>query len=318
VSKRVGKQHSIYQYSLRGLWKLARSKVIFVTHGSGDIPYFKFSFQKKFILLWHAISFKKTVTLDTKMGKKNKRIWKEEIRKYSFIISSSDIDRYAKSCCLGVNVEKVKITGIPGDDILYEILKGKKPSLPYEFLSKKIILYAPTFKENKKIKFFPFPDFNLFSLNNFLSDKNIYILLRTHYKENTFCDIEKDKFLSERIIFANWTKFEDVQELLPFVDILITDYSSIFLDFLILKRPIIFIPYDAEDFFKTRQLLYDYEIITPGPKIKTQKELITWVEKFLANSEEYKKEREILQKLFHKFNDGYSYRRIYKLLKNSL
>lgn len=315
VAKEVGNVHSIYLYSLGGLWKLARSRVIFFTHGTGDIPYFKFSFRKKLVLLWHAISFKMTGLLDPKMKKKDKRKWQRETNRYSFIISSSDIDRYVKSCCFGVSVEKIKITGLPRNDMLYESLKDKSLISKYKFLEGKIILYAPTYRREGEAKFFPFPDFDPFFLNTFLEEKNAYILLRSHYHEN----IPNEKLpLIKRIYYTDWEKFEDVQEILLITDILITDYSSIFLDFLILNRPIIFIPYDKENFFKNRKLLYEYEIITPGPKIKTQKELIFWIEKFLTNKEEYQKEREIIRSLFHKFSDGCSYKRIYNLIKKEI
>ncbi|MCM8777985.1 MAG: CDP-glycerol glycerophosphotransferase family protein, partial [Candidatus Omnitrophica bacterium] len=104
-------------------------------------------------------------------------------------------------------------------------------------------------------------------------------------------------------------------ELLPDIDILITDYSSIFIDFLILDRPIIFTPYDREEYEKEGGLLYNYDEITPGPKVKTQREFLYWIEQFVKNPELFKQERNKIKEIFFTFYDGKSHERIYTELK---
>ena len=65
-------------------------------------------------------------------------------------------------------------------------------------------------------------------------------MLRGHINEGVIG--EELETYNNRIISANQDKFEDVMELLKYVDVLITDYSSIYIDFLLLDRPIIFLP----------------------------------------------------------------------------
>src|SRR5690606_25250127 len=68
--------------------------------------------------------------------------------------------------------------------------------------------------------------------------------------------------------------FKDVAPLLKRADLLVTDYSSIFFDFLLLDRPIVFFPYDLERYFsRDRQFLFPYDEFTPGARVKTEEAL---------------------------------------------
>ncbi|HCF38358.1 MAG TPA: hypothetical protein DER56_04685, partial [Thermosipho africanus] len=70
--------------------------------------------------------------------------------------------------------------------------------------------------------------------------------------------------------FINLPSEADVYTFLNLLDILMTDYSSIYFDFLLWNRPIIFFPYDLEYYRdEDRGLIFDYEDFTPGPKVYT-------------------------------------------------
>ena len=64
-----------------------------------------------------------------------------------------------------------------------------------------------------------------------------------------------------------------INGLLKKTDVLITDYSSLFADFLIYDRPIIFAKFDHENYVKERSLFLDYEKDLPGPKVENWHEL---------------------------------------------
>lgn len=312
-------KYTLYLFSLEGIWNLLKAKHIFFTHGFGDILNLKFSQNKNIIQLWHGIPLKNIGVLDKKFTSKKKRNFYKETRKYNIIISSSDIDRYSMVSCFGVPIDRVKVTGLPRNDILFSCINEKVNSLnnKYDFLNKKIILYAPTFRDFSKVKFFPFYDFNLKELDLFLKEEDAYLLLRGHATDNIWRknSVQYDIFNSERILEANQDKFEDVQELLPYVDILITDYSSIYIDFLILDRPLIFLPYDIEEYRKERGLLYDYNLVTPGPKPNTQKDFIKCIKDYFRDPKLDKEKRAWVKNIFHKYNDGKSYERIYHIIK---
>ena len=138
--------------------------------------------------------------------------------------------------------------------------------------NKKIILYAPTFRDNaKKVG-------NKFTMNlkidfkKFISEVSdeYILLLRLHVlvKQNTK-ELEKYK---DRIIDVS--EYSDIQELYLVSDMLITDYSSVFFDYANLKKPILFYAYDLEEYRDDLRGFYmNYDEEVPGPILKTEKQL---------------------------------------------
>ena len=120
--------------------------------------------------------------------------------------------------------------------------------------------------------------------------------------------IEKYKSLNS----ISFMEEVDVAEILPNTDILITDYSSVFFDFLLTNRPIIFAPFDYEKYItKDRELYYDYDEVTPGPKCKNWEEVLEWIVKFKENPNLFKEEREEVKNRFHKYQDGRNCERVF-------
>ena len=80
----------------------------------------------------------------------------------------------------------------------------------------------------------------------------------------------------------------DPYPLLKLIDVLITDYSSIYFDFMLTNKPIIFFPYDLEEYLmKSREMYFDYEEFTPGNKVFIQEDL----EKALLETDKHHNDR---------------------------
>src|SRR5699024_8243043 len=130
---------------------------------------------------------------------------------------------------------------------------------------KKIILYAPTYRDNgmdiSNIAL------NLEKLYTALSD-NYVLFIRMHPTVQT----EELNYYPDFIV--NVSGETDLNALLVCVDILVTDYSSIPFEFALLHKPIIFYAYDLNEYAKTRGFWDLYEDVVPGPIVKTTDEII--------------------------------------------
>ena len=181
----------------------------------------------------------------------------------------------------------------------------QKEKLP-EFDS--LLLYAPTFRDDGETRLFPFEEFHgenrgraVEQLQNFLEKNQCIMCIRMHLYEK-----EGHEWLKaldrpgSRIRFLNEDRIEDIMEVLVMFDLLITDYSSIYIDYLLLERPILFLPYDREAYLKTRGFNFDYDEVTPGPKPKSYAEFLNSIEGLLYNEMNYVENRKKIERKFNK------------------
>jgi len=307
----------IYQYSFKSFKLLLSSK--FIISSSGTSLPISFSKNTIGIQLWHGIPIKAMGIANNVLSKKNaSRIKKQINRDFKFWICSSENDKVTTIKCTGLPSDRVIIAGYPRNDYLIENSKEFDTSIynKYPYLRKKIILYAPTWRENENIQWFPFENFSTEVLQKLLDEFDAYILIRGHHQDDIIRNVCEPSIKSKRIISANRNVFEDVQELLPHVDILISDYSGIWVDFLLLNRPIIFIPYDLEKYKNIPGIMYNYNEITPGPKISSFSDFIDSLSHYLINPNMDSDKRIKAQNFFHTYNDGKSYERIMNLIQS--
>ncbi len=117
----------------------------------------------------------------------------------------------------------------------------------------------------------------------------------------------KKELLEQFILYENINFLDElhVAEILPLADMLITDYSSIYFDYLLTNKPIIFTPFDYEKYItKDRELYYDYNEVTPGPKCNDWNEVLEWIKKFEENSNLFQEKRYKIKNKFHKYQDN--------------
>jgi len=175
---------------------------------------------------------------------------------------------------------------------------------------KKVFFYAPTFRDNY-LSVVPFSD-NIYNLNKYLNENNYVLFVKKHPMEKLL-KIPKDLSNIKDISF----EIDDIQEILPFVDVLITDYSSTFFDYILTGKPVIYYSYDFEEYLNNcRGMYYDYYKELPGPFAKTENELINLIKNIdlWSKKESYKHEYNKLVDKFNKFKDGNSSKRLINLL----
>lgn len=176
----------------------------------------------------------------------------------------------------------------------------------------KTVLYAPTFRDNKLTPF----DENILdadSLEDYCSKRKIVFLVKLHPMAKRVA-IDQT-YTAIRLIDHS----SDIYPILKLTDLLVTDYSSIASDFLLLDRPIVYFPYDLERYMhESRGPMFDYDQMTPGPKCKTFAELRDTLDTalFAETADTWSQKRSELRKLaFGDFNGGAS-KALWEILTN--
>ena len=191
------------------------------------------------------------------------------IKKLYYLLSRTNISYSLASApflvdviknCIGVPKSKILVTGQPRTEVLFT----QKNSLAETQDGFTHVLYAPTWRQHAKVRLFPFNDFSLEKLQSFLTENKIKIHIRFHpaYEE----DIPKNLLALDNVVLFSAKSYPEVMDYLNLFDVLITDYSSIYFDYMLLERPIIFLPYDLEEYEKSVGFTIDYERYTPGDK----------------------------------------------------
>lgn len=265
LQKKYGKEYFIETKSVEGIKTVLNSGVWFT---SASLPVYGVNLNKERIIinLWHGVPLKKIALMENNISKFTQLYFKYIFsNNYTYILTTSKNLVPIMKESFGVLEEKVKIWGQPRNDAVFrENDRSEILNLIYKDLPKykKIVLYAPTYREDTSTIFFPFEDFDKDELNDFLEKNKLIIFIRCHQSETKNINRE----FGERVKLINSDKVEEIMDIINIFDLLITDYSSIYIDYLLTERPIIFLPYDKEQYLKQRGLNFDYDSVTPGPK----------------------------------------------------
>jgi len=290
-----------------------RAKFLVSSHPPTDFfPFVSWSNKKILINMWHGIPLKAMFFADPSETKDDLRRILRLNRKTSAFIVSSKLEAALIERCFLIDPRKFFYLGHPRNDILLKNNSIRRlPNIIKNIPDyKKVILYCPTYRRDDPTKFFPFADLNLQHLDRFLEENKVIILIRGHvYNKKA-----EEQIFSERVISFGFDVCSDVYSVLPEVDILVTDYSSLYFDYLLLDRPCIFIPYDLEDYKRKRGFLLDYDFWTPGRKVSTYKEFINAIEEILSGIDIYKNRRQELRRQIHWYQTENSCENVFKLI----
>ncbi|MBU3179789.1 CDP-glycerol glycerophosphotransferase family protein [Clostridium psychrophilum] len=210
--------------------------------------------------------------------------------------------------------------GLPRNDMLFDkeyisACRNKFDS-KYNTLGKKILLFCPTWRGYKIDKEFPITEKDWMKFDKFMGENNWKMIYRPHYLERLL----DDKIFAnmKNIVTIDFNEEMSTQSVLAVSDMVLTDYSSIYVDYLVLNRPICFLPYDVVQYDKERGLAIDFkkEIDTPGPKLKGIDDLINYVKDVSLEDDKFMEIRKAAQKNFYHYLDGDSCKRVWNLILN--
>lgn len=304
----------ISRRSLKALHLVVRCDCAVISYAGSDFGFFWHIIKWHYVVgLWHAITVKQIALLDNKFTQKiSKNYLKNETLFYNSQTSSSDIDRYITSCSHGIDVRNVFVTGNPKTDKY--VISLNKISRSEKINSSKI-LYAPTFRDyvGHDSLFFSFSNFSPCQLAKlFHSNKNLKIYLRPHPADSKSIQqaIDLERLYPDNIIHFSQQVCDDVDEALWQFNVIITDYSSIYLEPLLGDTPCIFVPFDYDKYMETRGLAYDYEMVTPGPKVHSFEELTAAIDDAINGAPQWAQKRKLVTDMFFKYKDAGACKRI--------
>jgi CDP-glycerol glycerophosphotransferase (TagB/SpsB family) len=306
---------------LTSIFKMLRASFVIVDNLTwiGNLKY-HLLFRCCKVQLWHGCSIK-SLELDNAGELEKLNTWWKKIvvgaygrfPKYDFLLSTSSLNT-EKIFIPAFRSDKIIEYGYPRNDVFFrqrdalDLIGADRICIEtvrkYSGKSHRTVLYAPTFRDTGSGNdFIDKEALDIDRLNRFGQSNMILFVLKIH----PFRKLEYDFSKSDNVI--RYADAGDVYPLLPSIHLLITDYSSIFFDFLFTDRPIVFFPYDYEKYTsKDRNLKYDYFWITPGPKCYTQDQLEETVGRILFQGEDHfmQKRKEIMELSFKERHGNFS------------
>lgn len=231
----------IRKWTFKYFYLCYKCDYIFVANLFRDVPFLSL-LRSNIVSLWHGTPIKKILldndldyrlfpTSSLRLSIFFKFLYKLYLQRFDILVSNSKVhSNILKTAFCGVDDKIVEI-GSPRTDIVLRRVKGSSRDL------QRIILYSPTWKENADELLIPSKDF-FNSFEGFAHAKNIRLLVRFHAYTAKSAFREVFSRCSNHVQIITNDRL-DINRLLPLINLLITDHSSIVFDFLPLLRPFI-------------------------------------------------------------------------------
>lgn len=302
----------VKRFSFKHLYYIGRSK--YWVNNMRQPKWFIKRDNQVFLATWHGTPLKKLVFDMDEVHSANKDYKQDfyiQSRSWDYLVSANKYSTEIFRRAFKFDNPILEL-GYPRNDLLYhpkkdEIARQIKEKLGIP-LDKKIVLYAPTWRDDEFFKPGKYKfnlELDLRRLRKELGDQ-YYFVLRTHYFIANHIDVEG----LEDFVY-NASKYDDITELYLLSDVLITDYSSVFFDYANLKRPTLFFTYDLEKYRDTLRGFYlDLHTEGPGPIVMNNDEIINELKDFNKLNKKYKDRIQQFHARFCTWDDGEAAKRI--------
>ena len=261
--------------------------------------------QQEVTQIWHGTPFKAA-----DKGVLEGHSWKKHY--YTHVVSPAHNFDKIMSHWFSMPVDSMIVDGYPRCDALFE------PSPNYDFGKyKKLILWAPTFRKSKITGYSDVKNVSdnilpvvsndkFIELNSYLKERGFKLVAKLHPLQDI--DYSKLKELDHLVLLSHkqfTDRGMDLYRLMKQADALITDYSSIFFDYLLLDRPIGFTEDDMNDYGDDRGFeVDDVDAYRPGEKIKTMDDLKLFIDHIANNIDGFESDRQRVIKLSNDYTKG--------------
>ncbi|GAF81339.1 unnamed protein product, partial [marine sediment metagenome] len=180
-------------------------------------------------------------------------------RRWSFdmLIASSEESKQNHCSAFRVESNRVYVTGYPRNDALLDTGWPNSRKIDYidsiknEVVYEYVFTYLPTFRDSHRgnPNLFVRYNFDTNAIHQILERLNAILIVKPHSADNKL-NLPADEKTMQRIYSASDEELPDIYPILSQTDVLITDYSGVYFDYLLLNRPIIFAPFDINQYVK--------------------------------------------------------------------
>lgn len=319
------------KHSLAGWWATARAGVTVVTHGFGDVN--RYGLGGAFVVqLWHGIPLKR-IGLDSaettrlprfpgsRLGERLLRVlYRSSAQRIRVLPAASDRARGRLESAFGLDSGRVVVTGEPRVDVLSRGSASERRAAASERLRKllpglpenaRIVLYAPTWRDGAADPAVPTAA-EWVQIIALLERQRAVLLVRSH---PLGAGGYTPPLPTARVRQINSDVAGDITPLLPAIDMLVTDYSSLAYDVGLLAMPVIYFAPDAESYAVTRGFYGRYEGVGSDAGV-TWAEAVAQLEQVLGGPAEFaarSQRSRTLSAQMHAYRDGRNAQRVYEV-----
>lgn len=329
---------TVPKHSLRGLWRTARARVIVITHGFGDVN--RYATNGAYIVqLWHGIPLKRlgldspaTTRSDLLPGSRLVaeligRLYRGTQRRISLLPAASHLVRGRLESAFGLPDDRVRVTGEPRVDVLSRGSASERRARARARIAElagplddatRLVLYAPTWRDGALDPAVPRPD-EWDAILRVLEDRDAVLLVRSHPlgagDYTPPAETDRVRALGSGLV-------ADVTPLLPGLDVLVTDYSSLLYDVALVPLPVVLLAPDAEDYATERGFYGTYAEVAGADHATDWRDAVAQLDAVLGDVDgEHARRVErsrALDARVHAYADGRSTDRVYRAIRAAL
>ena len=326
--------------SWRGFWCTLRAEVLVVTHGFGDVN--RFGTRGGYIVqLWHGIPLKlihldspatlrSPILPDSRVIKRVLRtLYRGAARSIRMFPAASDTAATRLRTAFALPSDRVVVTGDPRDDVLSQgtaderkntarALLAQRLQIPPLSSRTRILMHAPTWRDGAVDPVIPTArEWN--AISEYLAQANAILVLRPH--PLSVGDYGEGPLVTDRIMLLDSRLQPDITPVLPAVDTLITDFSSIAYDYALTGGEILYLAPDVEAYSASRGLYEPYAQFSGGHEVATWHTLLALLERRDSDDawrETLRTHSDAVAAAHHTFRDGNNTVRVYTQIVSRL
>ncbi|MFJ4224624.1 CDP-glycerol glycerophosphotransferase family protein [Microbacterium sp. NPDC089695] len=319
---------------IRGWWATARAGAVIVTHGLGDVN--RYGIAGAFVVqLWHGIPLKRigldspaTTQVPAVPGAPLLRrlvaaLYRGAAQRIRVLPAASHRSRGRLESAFGLGDDRVVVTGEPRVDVLSAGEPGDRRAAAVETLRRalgdapaaaRVVLYAPTWRDGAADPAVP-SAVEWVRIVRALEQHDAVLLIRSHpLGEGAYMP----PLPTRRVRHFGSSILADVTPVLPAVDVLVTDYSSLAYDVGLLGMPVVYLAPDADQYARTRGFYGRFEDVAGDDAATDWGVALAQVETLLGDRAAFAARSErsaTLSAEMHAFRDGRNTRRVYDTIR---